>query len=60
MAALSEDPATWAGQHFVSVTQLSRPALDMVLAEAARMKALVQEKGACDTCADRSIDRSID
>lgn len=45
MAQLSEDPSTWKGQHFLSVTQLSRPALDMVLAEAAKMKALVQEKG---------------
>lgn len=45
MAQLSEDPKTWRGQHFVSVTQLSRAALDMVLAEAAKMKALVQEKG---------------
>lgn len=45
MAQLSEDPSTWAGQHFLSVTQLSRPALDMVLAEATKMKVLVQEKG---------------
>lgn len=45
MAALTEEPQSWVGQHFVSVTQLSRPALDMVLAEAAKMKALVQEKG---------------
>jgi aspartate carbamoyltransferase catalytic subunit len=45
VAQLTEDPQTWVGQHFVSVTQLSRPALDMVLAEAAKMKALVQEKG---------------
>lgn len=45
MADLTEDPRSWVGQHFVSVTQLSRPALDMVLAEAAKMKALVQEQG---------------
>ena len=45
MAQLTEDPRTWVGHHFLSVTQLSRPALDLFLAEAAKMKALVAAQG---------------
>ena len=44
-AALTEDPRTWVGQHFLSVTQLSLPALELFLREAEAMKALVTAHG---------------
>ncbi|KAM3572200.1 hypothetical protein VYU27_005781 [Nannochloropsis oceanica] len=44
-AALTEDPRSWVGQHFLSVTQLSLPALELFLREAEAMKALVAARG---------------
>lgn len=45
-AHLTDDPATWVGQHFLSVEQMTPKGMELLLSKAAEMKALVAAKGA--------------
>lgn len=45
LARLTGDKKTWVGQHFLSVKQMSREAVDLFLNEAEAMRTLVSAKG---------------
>ena len=45
LARLTGDKKTWINQHFLSVKQMSREAVDLFLTEAEAMRTLVATKG---------------